>query len=181
MPIPRDIVLTTPRLTLRPSGPADARRFFEIQSNWNVTRMLRYPAWPARLETIAAWVETHPAEWAAGTAYRFAVICDGEVIGMADVDEFASGSPSLGYWFDEACWGRGFAREAAGAVVAFSFEHLGLDDLVAGCLIENTGSARVLEGLGFRPTEEGVRWVKPRQETLPYRSYRLERSWFAPA
>ncbi|HEX2559144.1 GNAT family N-acetyltransferase [Phenylobacterium sp.] len=181
MPIARDIVLATPRLILRPSGPEDARRFFEIQSNWNVTRMLRFPEWPARFEAMAAWVATHPGEWDAGTGYRFAVTLDSQVIGMTDVDEVAMDSPSLGYWFDEAFWGRGFAREAAGAVVAFTFGRLGFDHMVSGCLAENTGSARVLEMLGFRPTEAGVRWVKPRQETLPYRSYRLQRDRFAPA
>jgi [ribosomal protein S5]-alanine N-acetyltransferase len=181
VPISRDMVLTPPRLTLRPSGPADARRFFEIQSNWNVTRMLRFPGWPARFEAIAAWVATHPGEWCAGTGRRFAVMHDGRVIGMTDIDELDTGSPSLGYWFDEAAWGRGFAREAAGAVVAFTFERLGFDHLVSGCLAENAGSARVLESLGFRHVEDGVRWVEPRQETLPYRSFRLEQRDFTPA
>ena len=45
--IDRSIRLTTQRLGLRAFEPADAPRLVEIQSNWNVTRMLRLAPWPA--------------------------------------------------------------------------------------------------------------------------------------
>lgn len=179
MAIPRDLILTTPRLVLRATTLADAPRMTQIQSNWNVTRMLRFPPWPASLAAMSEWVATHEGEWLAGTGYRFAVIHQGTMIGTADVDEIETGSPSLGYWFDEACWRRGFAREAGGALVRFTFETLGFGHMVSGCLAENVGSARVLERLGFRHVADGTRWVNPRQSEEPYRSYRLERAWLA--
>jgi len=48
----RDIRLTTARLVLRPTEPGDAPRMAQIQSNWNVTRMLRLAPWPATEATF---------------------------------------------------------------------------------------------------------------------------------
>jgi len=57
----------------------------------------------------------------AGSAYRFAVVLDGQVTGCVDIDEIASGAGELGCWLDEAYWGRGMASEAAAALVKFAF------------------------------------------------------------
>lgn len=53
--------LNTPRLLLRPSMPDDAARAFEIQSDWEVTRMLRMARFPADCASIQAWFTEHPA------------------------------------------------------------------------------------------------------------------------
>ncbi|MFC3077031.1 GNAT family N-acetyltransferase [Phenylobacterium terrae] len=177
MPIPRDIVLTTPRLTLRPTSPEDARRFFEIQSNWNVTRMLRLAPWPPDPEVMAAWVASHAEEWAAGSAFRFAVLADGAVIGCADADDFDGEKGEIGYWFDEAAWGRGYAAEAGAAVVDFVFSRTDVRRLEAGRLAENPASGRVLEKLGFRRTYDGVRWSRSRGAQVEYCFYRLDRPY----
>jgi RimJ/RimL family protein N-acetyltransferase len=83
----RDFQIRTARLILRPTRPADAPRFAEIQSNWNVARMLRLAPWPVVASEMSAWVATHPGEWAGGSAYRFAVERDSQVIGCCDVDD----------------------------------------------------------------------------------------------
>lgn len=170
-----DLTLRTPRLLLRPTEAGDAARFFEIQSNWNVTRMLRLAPWPASLAAMSAWLAEHPDEWAAGSAYRFAVELDDRVIGCADVDEIAQGGGDLGYWLEEAAWGRGLAREAAGALIGFCFGDLGLDRLTAGHAADNPASGGVLTALGFRWIGDGEKPSRPRGETIPYRFYRLDR------
>lgn len=170
-------VLTTSRLTLRPFTPTDASRMAEIQSNWNVTRMLRMAPWPASVEAMAAWIADMPAEWAAGTGYRFAVMLDGALIGACDVDEVEGGRGDLGYWFDEPSWGRGFAREAARAVVGFSFDDLALDHLTSGHAADNPASGRVLESLGFRHVGDTQVPSRPRGVMIDQRKYRLEKAW----
>jgi ribosomal-protein-alanine N-acetyltransferase len=52
------------------------------------------------------------------------------------------------------CWGQGFGREAARAVIEFGFERLGAKSLFAGHHPSNVASRRLLEGLGFRFTHE---------------------------
>lgn len=45
--------------------------------------------------------------------------------------------------------GRGIVTEAAKAVIAFGFEEMDLVRIQAKCLIENVGSARVMEKVGM--------------------------------
>ncbi len=62
----------------------------------------------------------------------------------------------LGFHLHRAYWGRGMAEEAAGAVIRFAFESLGLKTLFAGHHPDNAASRRVLEKLGFQYTGEEV-------------------------
>ena len=50
--------IRTHRLMLRPVGVADAERFVQIQSNWNVSRMLRMADYPPTGESMSAWLAT---------------------------------------------------------------------------------------------------------------------------
>ncbi|RYZ72972.1 MAG: N-acetyltransferase [Lysobacteraceae bacterium] len=61
--------------------------------------------------------------------------------GLQDVD--------LGYALLPAFWGRGYAAEAAAAVLADARARLGLSRIVAITDPANQGSIRVLEKLGF--------------------------------
>lgn len=162
MSIPPDFTLRTPRLLLRAFAPQDARRVFEIRSDFEVTRMLVFPAYPPVLEDVSAWLTEHAVEWRAGTAYRFAVVVDGRVIGCADVDEIQDGCGELGYWLERDHWGRGLATEAAGAVHDFATRTLGLRRLVAGHAADNPASGRILVRLGFRQVGHRTVWYRSR-------------------
>lgn len=55
----------------------------------------------------------------------------------------------LGYELSPHYWGRGYATEAARAMVDFGFRALGLRRISSWCIADNVASARVLERLGF--------------------------------
>jgi RimJ/RimL family protein N-acetyltransferase len=55
----------------------------------------------------------------------------------------------LGYVFHPDFWARGYATEAARALLEFGFDSLGLHRIAATCRPENQGSARVLEKIGM--------------------------------
>lgn len=55
----------------------------------------------------------------------------------------------LGYWIGVPFWGRGFATEAAHAVVEFGFQTLHLRRIYAHHFAGNTASQRVLEKIGM--------------------------------
>jgi RimJ/RimL family protein N-acetyltransferase len=162
MNIPLDFTIRTPRLLLRAFTPQDVQRVFEIRSDFEVTRMLVFPAYPPVLEDVAAWLSEHAVEWQAGTAYRFAVVVDGRVIGCADVDEIQDGCGELGYWLERDYWGRGLATEAAGAVHDFATRTLGLRRLVAGHAADNPASGRILVRLGFHQVGHRTLWYRSR-------------------
>jgi RimJ/RimL family protein N-acetyltransferase len=58
-------------------------------------------------------------------------------------------SASLGYCFDEAAWGHGYATEAARVLLRWAFGTLDLNRIQAQTDTRNVASARVLEKLGF--------------------------------
>ena len=55
----------------------------------------------------------------------------------------------LGYWIGVPFWGKGYATEAASAVVAFGFDTLRLHRIYAHHFSGNTASQRVLEKIGM--------------------------------
>ena len=172
---PRTVTIATPRLLLRPSEAADAGRAFEVQTSWDVTRMLRQASWPPDRDAMDAWFAAHAGEWVSGSAFRFAVTLEGRMIGLADVNGIAGATGELGYWFDETCWGRGYASEAAGALVRFAFDELELAELRAGHAEDNDASGRILRRLGFRHLRDVQMHSHSRGAPVVQRQYALRR------
>lgn len=79
---PPSIQLNTAHLLMRPTGAADGGRAFEIQSDWDVARMLALAAFPPDLPEIERWFAEHSQEWLAGSAYRFAAVRENKLIGV---------------------------------------------------------------------------------------------------
>jgi [ribosomal protein S5]-alanine N-acetyltransferase len=96
----------------------------------------------------------------------------GLLIGEAGLFPLAPDGPdvALGYAFGSAYWGRGYATEAARAVMAEAFGPLGMERLVAITREANAGSRRVLAKLGFRA--HGLRHVWGAEQLF----FSLERS-----
>jgi [ribosomal protein S5]-alanine N-acetyltransferase len=144
-----------------------------MQTDWEVTRMLRMASFPPDRQEIKRWFADHQREWLIGEAYRFAVELEGRMVGVVDIDGIAGREGSLGYWLDRAVWGRGYAFEAAHAVTRFAFEDVGLSKLKAGHAHDNPGSGRVLTKLGFRLLDIVQRFSRPRGENIIQRRYVL--------
>jgi ribosomal-protein-alanine N-acetyltransferase len=73
----------------------------------------------------------------------------GETIGVAGARPMASGELELIYGFLPEHWGRGFAIEAARAVLERAFER-GQPRVWAGTDVENKASERVMQRIGMR-------------------------------
>jgi len=171
---PRSI--STDRLFLRPTCELDADRAFEIQADWEVTRMLSMASFPPDGQQIKQWFADHAREWLTGEAYRFAVNLESRMIGVVDVDGIAECEGSLGYWLDRAAWGHGYAFEAARAVTRFAFEDLGLTALRAGHAADNPTSGRVLSKLGFALLNTVQLFSRPRGQSVAQYRYKLTSS-----
>jgi len=166
--------IRTDRLVLRPSTAAYAARAFEIQSDWQVTRMLRMASFPPDRQAVADWFADHEREWQVGTAYRFAVELEGRMIGLADLDEIEGGQGDLGYWFEQDAWGHGYAFEAASAIRDFALRTAGLLRLKSGHAADNAVSGRILAKLGFSPIDIVEVFSNPRGENIRQCRYVLE-------
>lgn len=134
--------------------------------------MARFP--PDR-DDLSGWFSDHEREWREGAAWRFAILDGLRMVGLVDIDETSNGECDLGYWLEQPAWGRGYAFEAAGAVVRFAFETVGLTALKSGHAADNPASGRVLTKLGFRQISEAVVSSRSRGCDIWQIRYRLVR------
>lgn len=169
------MILDTERLLLREFVVDDWRAVLAYQSN---PRYLRYYPWTERaaqdvqpfVQRFVDWQEEQPR-----TKFQLAIVLrvEGQLIGTVGIRKEVAKvqKADLGFEIAPAYWGRGYATEAARAMLAFGFERLRLHRIWASCLAENVASARVLEKLGMR--QEGRlrenQWMKERWwDTLVY-------------
>ena len=70
-------------------------------------------------------------------------------ITISGISGFPFYSGYLGYSLDHELWGRGFMTSALSVLIPHLFEHYSIHRLQANYMPSNSGSARVLEKLGF--------------------------------
>jgi len=144
--------LDTARLRLRPFTSADGDALFALHSSAHVLRYWDAPPWSERARAdhfIAACRQM--AEEGTGTRLAVDRVSDGAFIGWCSLTRWNPDyrSASMGYCFDDAAWGQGYATEAAHALLQWAFDTLDLNRVQAETDTRNVGSARVLEKLGF--------------------------------
>lgn len=148
----RQPILSTERLILRPFELTDAPEVRRLAGDPDVSgNALNIPE-PFEEGMAEAWIATHADAFDRGELAAFAVIRKdgGRLVGAAGLtihrhDDRAE----LGYWIARAEWGKGYATEAAGAVLRYGFESLALHRIHADCLARNPASGRVLRKLGM--------------------------------
>jgi len=176
------VIVTTPRLVLREFVEDDWPAVLAYQSD---ARYLQYYAWTARSEAdvrdfVAQFIDNQRASPRLRFQLAVTLATGGRLVGNCGLrlDEAGSRKGEIGYEIDPAYWGQGYATEAAGAMVRFGFEEVGLHRIGAWTVADNAASRRVLEKLGMRL--EGRlrenRWYKGRWwDTVLYGL--LEREW----
>jgi len=178
-----DWPLETERLVLRPFEEGDLDAVYGMQSDVEVARWL-YDE-PRTLEETRLHLDRKMAlkEFAAENDWLSAAVIErksGLVVGDIALhwvsEKHKTGE--LGFIFDPAHHGRGYATEAARAFLAFAFEGMGFHRVIGRTEARNTASARVLEKLGMRREALLVEneWVKGEwQSELVYAI--LEHEW----
>lgn len=138
-------MIRTGRLVLRPFRADDLKALHAIFSDKRAMRYWDRPAWDDRETTqglLAGFMKDAPGEH-----LEFAVECDGALIGRAGMWK----RYEIGYILHPDHWGRGYATEAVGALIAEAFRRFPeADRLTAEIDPRNAGSRRLLERLGFR-------------------------------
>jgi len=144
--------LHTTRLELRPFNESDASALFAMHSSAFVLRYWDSPPWSerGRAEQFIAACRQIAEE---GTGTRLAVdrISDGAFLGWCSLTRWNPDyrSASMGYCFDDAAWGHGYATEAARALLQWAVDTLEINRVQSETDTRNGASARVLEKLGF--------------------------------
>ncbi|PWD50014.1 N-acetyltransferase [Serinibacter arcticus] len=164
MPLTLDDVtwpLVTPRLEIRRAAAEDAAEV------WAYRRLPAVAEWMIRLEDeLEPFTQRFVDPERMGPT--LVVHHDGRLVGdlmvrqedvwaQHEVADLGRGATAeIGWAFDPAVGGRGFATEAARAAVRLCFETLGLHRVSAICFTDNTPSWRLMERLGMRREAHAV-------------------------
>ena len=139
------------RLFLRPGWPEDWQELLGGIADEGVVRNLARAPWPYTADD-ARWFASQPQD--PRLPHFFVTLptslAPAELIGCVGLAE-VEGEVELGYWFARKHWGKGYATEAARAVLRLA-KVLGHREIVAGHFIDNPASGAVLRKAGFVPT-----------------------------
>jgi len=85
------------------------------------------------------------------TVYEMAVIRreDNQLIGGCGLHLSDQQQAEIGYCNDPGSWGKGYASEAAAAMLEYGFNQLNLHRIYARCRPDNIGSAKVMQKIGM--------------------------------
>lgn len=137
--------IETCRLLLRPLCEADAEDVFEWVGDPVVNRYMPYPVYQ-NVDQVKRWIQgIQPEDYEFG----FELKETGKVIGAGSIGLNDEGMYELGYNLNCSCWGKGYATEAADAMIRWAHETLGAEDFVASHATANTASGNVLKKCGF--------------------------------
>jgi RimJ/RimL family protein N-acetyltransferase len=142
--------ITTERLILRKIRLEDAPILFEAYTQDD--EVTRFTTWRphTKLEQTEAFVHDCLAAWERGTRFPLVITLKdtGEIIGMIDPHREGE-NVGLGYVIALAHQGRGYATEAARAVIAWALAQPEITRVYATTDIENIASRHVMEKAGM--------------------------------
>lgn len=144
-------MIETERLTLRKMTETDAEELFNIFSD---PIAMRYFGVIFDRQRMDKWVRNNlEHEKQHGFSLLSVVLKDnGEVIGDCGLEtDQIDGQTVVGIGFDfkRSYWGKGYATEAARAVLEYGFTNLELDSIFGWIDPQNTPSQRVAERIGM--------------------------------
>ena len=163
------MILTTPRLRLRPWREEDRDAFAALTADPEVMRDLGGPldraGSDAKLDRYRAAFDRHGfCRWAVESL-------SGEVLGYAGIMPLGPDHPlgpgvEIGWRLMRRAWGQGYATEAAAAALQDGFGRLGFGEILACTAPDNLRSQAVMGRLGLRrdpsrdftATYDGAAW-----------------------
>jgi RimJ/RimL family protein N-acetyltransferase len=170
-------MLETGRLVLRVPNLGDAKAVAQFANNRKIAEMTLLIPHPYGIEDAAQWIATPPAET---RHWKFGIFTEDDgFVGACGFTERDEGL-TIGYWIGEPFWGRGYATEAARAMIDHIFSTTSdLDTIAANCRVTNPASRRVLEKCGFQWTGVALGRIRSLGASTPVDQFRLERRTWA--
>ena len=155
MPFRPDAMLTTERLKLRPPKLSDALEIFEgyaqdpgvsLHTSWTPHELIATTRQFLR-EAMEAWKGETRFDW---------VVCEqvtGKIVGGAGA-RVQGHTVEIGYVFERASWEKGYATEAARAIIDHALASPEIWRVQAHCSADNPASERVMAKCGMQ--KEGL-------------------------
>ena len=160
-----EMEIQTKRLTLRPVQPGDETEIHGYAGDRDIAMMFWLPN--ETLDETADFVKRNAEEWGSPnqTDFEFVILLDGRIIGGCNSDLGHSEDRSyatLGWIIGKKYRNRGFASEAANALLDFSFRDLGVEKVYAQCDVNNPASFAVMRKIGMKCIDDKGTRIYPK-------------------
>ncbi len=147
--------ITTNRLLLRLFQKEDAAEVAKLCNNYNIYKHTLNLPYPYQIDDAVSWIKNHHDNFCEDKLYEFADKTNGRLYGsiaLSNNQRFLHGE--IAYFIGEVFWGKGFATEAAKAILQFAFTEKHYHKVFARCFLSNAASSKVLQKIGME--KEGV-------------------------
>src|SRR5262249_34286265 len=142
-------IIKTERLTLRRPALTDAADVYAYAHDPEVTRYMVWPTHTDIAESIA-FLEACGPRWESGEEYCWVITVTPETRAIGAIGcRIREYDADFGYVLNRACWERGYATEAAQAIVTWLKSLPAICRIWATCDTDNIASVRVLEKTGL--------------------------------
>lgn len=170
-------VLETERLVLRVPRFEDVPSVVALANDRRIAEMTANLPHPYAVKDAETWIanawtsQDHP--------FLITLKSNGALVGATGFVMPELGDPEIGYWLGTAHWGRGYATEAARAVVDHLFTDRAAEAVAARARVVNPGSRRVIEKCGFQWIGAGLTRSRLLASSVPVDKFRLDRPLWA--
>lgn len=143
-------MINTERLVIRPVQPDDAKNIHEYASDKSITMMMFLPN--ESIEETKGFVEYAVNEWEKDIPHdrEFVMVHENRVIGGINLECVSAGEFEIGWTVHHDYRNKGFATEAAKALISYAFRELNAERVIAHCDSENKPSEAVMKKLGMK-------------------------------
>ena len=148
------VPIETERLVLRDFSMEDAPAVHRYGSDPEVVRYMPWGpnTWADTKDFLRRKLDGQRADPRSVFDFAVTLYSSGEIIGSCGISIISTQrrQAAIGYVYRRDVWGKGYATEAAKALVALGFEELGMHRIFTYCDVDNIASARVLEKTGMQ-------------------------------
>ncbi|NNJ76045.1 MAG: GNAT family N-acetyltransferase [Anderseniella sp.] len=174
--------IETERLLLRPMRETDAPRLVKLANRPEIAHMLATMPHPYSLSDAEDFLDN--VRKLPSNAANFAItlkdapdtLIGGTGYGPASGTDKPPHEIDFGYWLGLEYWGKGYATEAAKAVIRHAFEVSSIEQIDTEHLTVNPASGRVLAKAGFVDKGERTCYSQGSGQTRPSRKMVLSKA-----
>ena len=174
-------ILLSPRLVLRAPHEDDIDALAHLANNANIATMVSRMPHPYTVADAAEFVRRTNAGTIGKCVYAITKADTGAFLGCCGVEPHEDGrTAELGYWLGEPHWNKGYATEAAQALIDMAFRTRDIAQLDARCRVMNVASRRVIQKCGFQYQGGGMVGSLALGGMVPVEWFRLDRkTWIS--
>ena len=150
-------VLLSQRLVLRAPHEEDIDALAHLANNSAIATMVSRMPHPYSAKDAADFVRRTKDGAIGNCVYAITKAENGEFLGCCALEPHPGGETlELGYWLGQPYWNRGFATEAAHALIDMAFRSRDIAQIDARCRVTNLPSRRVIQKCGFQLQGSGM-------------------------